>query len=138
MTAALERAPAPVRPESSPGWLRLAPTLLAALLAAAYVVISPPTQDLAAHLFRAQLFADQGFGIWNNNWYAGHHILGYSVLFPAISAALSPQLAAAIAATATAAVFEPLARRHFGSGAWLGALVFGAATAIDLYTGRLA
>jgi len=117
---------------------RLAPVVIAALLAAGYVIVSPPSRDLAAHLFRARLFQQQGFGLWNNDWYGGHHILGYSVLFPAVSALLTPQLAAALAATATAALFEPLARRHFGPHAWLGALAFGAATAINLYTGRLA
>ncbi len=119
-------------------WSRLAPVLTAALLATGYVIVSPPTRDLAAHLFRARLFDEQGFGLWNNDWYGGHHILGYSVLFPAISALLTPQLAAAMAATATAGLFEPLARRHFGPRAWLGAVAFGAATAINLYTGRLA
>ena len=117
---------------------RLAPVLIAALLAAGYVIVSPPSRDLAAHLFRARLFQQEGFGLWNNDWYGGHHILGYSVLFPAVSALLTPQLAAALAATATAALFEPLARRHFGPRAWLGAVLFGAATAISLYTGRLA
>jgi hypothetical protein len=117
---------------------RLAPTLVAAVFAAAYVILSPTSLDLADHLFRAQLFRDEGFGLWNNLWYSGHHIVGYSVLFPAVSALLSPQLAGALAATGTAALFEPLARRHFGAGAWLGAVLFGAATAIDLYTGRLA
>ena len=117
---------------------RLAPALVAAAVAISYVVISPPSLDLASHLFRAQLFREEGFGLWNNFWYSGHHIVGYSVLFPAVSAELSPQLAAAIAATGTAAVFEPLVRRHFGPRAWLGAIVFGAATAVDLYTGRLA
>ncbi|MFZ0042979.1 MAG: hypothetical protein WAK93_16850 [Solirubrobacteraceae bacterium] len=119
-------------------WRRIAPTLVAAVFAAAYVIISPPSLDLAAHLFRAQLFRDEGFGIWNNYWYSGHHIVGYSVLFPAVSALLSPQLAGALAATGSAALFEPMARRHFGENAWLGAVLFGAATATDLYTGRLA
>jgi hypothetical protein len=117
---------------------RLAPTLVAAVFAATYVILSPASLDLADHLFRAQLFRDEGFGLWNNLWYSGHHIVGYSVIFPAVSALLSPQLAGALAATGTAALFEPLARRHFGDGAWLGAVLFGAATAIDLYTGRLA
>jgi hypothetical protein len=120
------------------GWREHAPVAVAAVFAVAYVIVSPPTQDLAAHLFRARLFAQQGLGLWNNDWYGGHHILGYSVLFPAVSALLTPQLAAALAAIATAALFEPLARRHFGPHAWLGALAFGAATAINLYTGRLA
>lgn len=117
---------------------RTAPTLVAAVFAGVYVIVGPASLDLANHLFRAQLFREEGFGLWNNLWYSGHHILSYSVLFPAVSALLSPQLAGGLAATGTAALFEPLARRHFGSGAWLGAVLFAAATAIDLYTGRLA
>jgi hypothetical protein len=137
--------PASAREEATPGrdgrggrWRDHAPVAVAAMLAAAYVIVSPPTRDLAAHLFRARLFDQQGFGLWNNDWYSGHHILGYSVLFPAVSALLTPQLAAALAATATAALFAGLAGRHFGPRAWLGAVAFGAATAINLYTGRLA
>jgi len=117
---------------------RILPTLIAGTLATVYVIVSPPSFDLAAHLLRAKLFSAEGFGLWNNWWYGGHHTLGYSVLFPPISALLSPQLAAAIAATATAALFEVLAREHFGEDAWLGAAWFGAATATNLYTGRLA
>jgi hypothetical protein len=117
---------------------RLGPTLLAVALAAAYAIAPPPSLDLAAHLLRAKLFSAEGFGLWNNWWFGGHHVVLYSVLFPAVASAITPQLAAAIAATATAALFEPVARRHFGSDAWLGALWFGAATAISLYTGRLA
>src|SRR6202012_5700684 len=44
----------------------------------------------------------------------------------------------ALAAPATAALFAALTRRHFGPTAWPAALAFGAATAINLYTGRLA
>ncbi|MBV9311113.1 MAG: hypothetical protein JOZ73_09780, partial [Solirubrobacterales bacterium] len=118
---------------------RVAPTLVAGLLALLYVIVSPPSFDLAAHLFRAKLFSSEGFGVWNNLWYGGHHTPGYSVLFPAVSALLTPQLAAGIAATATAAIFESLVHRRYGPDAWLGALWFGAtATAINLYTGRLA
>ena len=117
--------------------LRLLPTLVAGVLALVYVVVSPPSLDLAAHLFRARLFAAEGFGLWDNWWYAGHHTPGYSVLFPPVAAVLGPQLAAAIAAVATAATFEALVHHHFGRDAWLGALWFGAATAVNLYTGRL-
>jgi hypothetical protein len=116
---------------------RLAPTALAAVLAIVYVIVSPSSLDLAAHLLRAKLFNAEGFGLWDNWWYAGHHVPGYSVLFPPIAAVLTPQLAGAIAAVATAALFEPLVRHHFGEDAWLGALWFGAATATNLFTGRL-
>ncbi len=128
----------PAVPSRAPDPRRLAPGAIAAAFALAYVIASPVSGDLAAHLFRAQLFTSDPFGIWNNFWYDGHHTPGYSVLFPAIAAALTPQVAAAIAAVGTAALFEPIARRHFGPSAWLGAAVFGAATATNLFTGRLA
>ena len=118
-------------------WRRVAPTALAAILAAAYVIVSPPSLDLAAHLLRAKLFSTEGFGIWNNWWYSGHSVVLYSVLFPAAAAVLTPQVAAALAVVGSAALFEPLAHRHFGPDAWVGALWFGAATAVSLYTGRL-
>jgi hypothetical protein len=116
---------------------RFAPTLAAGVLATVYVLVSPPSLDLAAHLLRAKLFNAEGFGVWDNWWYAGHHVPGYSVLFPPLAALLTPQLAAGLAATATAALFEPLVREKFGPDAWLGALWFGAGTATNLFTGRL-
>jgi hypothetical protein len=122
---------------STPDPRRLAPTLVAGALALVYVIVSPPSLDLAAHLLRAKLFDAEGFGLWNNWWYAGHHLPGYSVLFPPLSAVLTPQLTAGLAATGTAALFEALARRQFGPDAWLGALWFGAGTATNLFTGRL-
>jgi hypothetical protein len=117
---------------------RAAPVIVAGVLGAVYVIVSPPSLDLAAHLLRAQLFRTEGFGVWSNWWYQGHHLPGYSVLFPPAAAALSPQLAGALAATATAFLFELWAHDHFGRDAWLGAVWFGAATATNLFTGRLA
>jgi hypothetical protein len=119
----------------TPKWI--APTAVAAVFATVYVIVSPPSLDLAAHLLRAKLFSAEGFGIWNNWWYAGHNVPGYSVLFPPIASVLTPQVAAGLATTGTAALFTPLVRRHFGEDAWLGALWFGAGTAMNLFTGRL-
>jgi hypothetical protein len=62
---------------------------------------------------------------------------GYSVLFPPIAAALTPQVAAGLAACASAALFEMLVREQVGADAWVGALWFGAGTATNLFTGRL-
>ncbi len=113
------------------------PTIVAVALAATYVIVSPPSLDLAAALFRAWLFHREPWTIWNNYWYSGHSTPGYSVLFPAVSAALTPQLAGALAAAATAAPFTALAWRHRGPAALPGSLLFGAFTAVDLFTGRL-
>ncbi|MBV8432460.1 MAG: hypothetical protein JO244_14945 [Solirubrobacterales bacterium] len=140
MTATVTPVPTPPSRLTKPdglGWRRIAPTALAALLAAVYVIVSPPSLDLAAHMLRAQLFSNEGFGLWNNWWYAGHPVVLYSVLFPAVAAALTPQLAAALASVGSATLFELLARHHFGPKAWLGALWFAAATATSLFTGRL-
>ncbi|MGO9902655.1 MAG: hypothetical protein ACLP0J_23880 [Solirubrobacteraceae bacterium] len=116
---------------------RSAPALLAAALALAYVLVAPPSADLADALLRTKLFGAAPFGLWNNWWYAGHAVAGYSVLFGVIAWALTPQLAAAIAATASAAVFEVLAHERFGERAQLGSLWFAAATTTNLLSGRL-
>ena len=117
---------------------RLLPTLTSAVIAAVYVLVAPRSEDLAAHLLRAKLYAADGwFGIWNNWWYGGHNLPGYSVLFPPAAALLTPQLVAGIAAPVSTALFESLARRRYGEQAWLGSLWFGVATASSLYSGRL-
>ena len=116
---------------------RNAPTLLAGALALAYVIVSPPSPDLADALLRARLFGAAPFGLWNNWWYAGHATAGYSVLFGPLAWALTPQLAAAFATTASAAVFAALARAHFGERAQLGSLWFALATVTILMSGRL-
>jgi hypothetical protein len=121
----------------APALKRALPTLAAAAIAAAYLIAAPRSEDLAAHLLRAKLFANEGFGIWNNWWYGGHNVPGYSVLFPPLGALLTPQWVAAISAPVSAALFESLVYRRFGEDSWLGALWFGVATGVNLLTGRL-
>jgi hypothetical protein len=116
---------------------RLAPVLAAAALAALYLILDLRTGDLAAHLYRADLFAREGFTIWNGNWYGGHHTPAYSVLFPPLAHLLTPQVVGALAAVAAAALFEPLARGQFGENARWGALWFGVTVGVSLFTGRL-
>jgi hypothetical protein len=101
------------------------------------VIIAPRSEDLAAHLLRAKLFATAGFGLWNNWWYAGHNVPGYSVLFPPLGALITPQVVAAISVPVSAALFEALVHRRFGEDAWLGALWFALAASTSLFTGRL-
>ncbi|MGI9097432.1 MAG: hypothetical protein ACR2H2_02875, partial [Solirubrobacteraceae bacterium] len=91
----------------------LSPWVVAALGAAAYLLVDPPSADLAAQEYRAGLVRSAGLGIWDNGWYAGHHTPAYSVLFPPLGAALGVRLAGALAAVAAAALFARLARRHW-------------------------
>jgi len=115
----------------------LAPAFVAAGLAAAYVAIAPASADLAAQIYRAGIFDQRGFAIWDGQWYGGHHLAGYSVLFPPLAGLLGARVVAGLSAVVAALLFERLVRAHFGERARWGALWFGAATAVNLLTGRL-
>lgn len=115
-----------------------APLILAVAGAALYLLIRPASTDLAAHLYRAGLFRRQGFAVWDGAWYGGHHVPGYSVLFPPFEAYIRPRVAGAIAAVAAAALFAGLARDHWGERGALAAAWFGAGSATLLLTGRFA
>ena len=112
--------------------------MVAALFTIAYLIWQPRTVDLAAHTFRADLFGQEGFTIWNGQWYGGHHTPAYSVLSPPLAWLLVAAGGAAVAAMASAALFPPLARGYFGDerARW-GSIWFGAATATLLFTSRL-
>jgi hypothetical protein len=114
------------------------PTAVALVTGLFYLVLEPRPGDLAVHVFRAELFGREGFTIWNGQWYGGHHTPAYSVLTPALSWLLGPRLVLVVACVAIAALFEQLAREHFGaSSARLGALWLGVGTATLLATSRL-
>jgi len=111
--------------------------LVAAILSLAYLLLEPSSADLAAQTFRSDLFASHGFLLWNNDWYGGHYLPGYSVLFPPLGAALGPRLVGALAAVTAAGLFGALARHQYGSRARLATLWFGAGAAALLFSGRL-
>jgi hypothetical protein len=131
------RLSAPKRRLTATTAWRLAPVAASAALAVVYLAIDPHTRDLAAHVYRAELFEREGFTLWNGNWYGGHHTPAYSVLFPPLGALLGPSLVGALSAVAAAALFDPLARGHFGERARWGALWFGAGSATLVFTGRM-
>lgn len=125
------------RPAGSADPRRFAPTALAAVLAAVYLIWQPASVDLAAAEYRAWLFGEQGFAVWNGNWYGGHHLPGYSVLFPPLAHWLGPRVVGALAVVAAAWLFERIAHARYGDRAWLGALWLAAGTATVLLSGRL-
>jgi hypothetical protein len=130
------RAPALLRRRID--WWKLAPVLLALAGAIVYLAWQPRTVDLAAHTFRADLFGEEGFTIWNGQWYGGHHTPAYSILSPPLAWLLGPQVALALAAVASSALFAPLMRGAFGDerARW-GSLWFGIGSATLLFTSRL-
>lgn len=90
---------------------RAAPYLLALAVAAAYLLWRPPTPDLAAAAYRAEL----GATLWDNGWYAGHHTLGYSVLVPPLAGALGIWLLGALAYVVASWSLVALLRRWVGA-----------------------
>jgi hypothetical protein len=113
------------------------PGLVAAALGAAYLIIQPDSADHAAQVFRSGLFANEGIVTWDNFWFGGHHLPGYGILLPILSAAIGPRLVGVIATIVAALLFSSIAYDRFGERARLGVVWFATATAISLFTGRL-
>lgn len=121
----------PLRPD----WLPA--VALSFALALAMLIWSPPVGDLAAQVFRTELFKSAGLAIWNGSWYGGHYTLTYSVLFPPLAALLGPQVVGALAVVASSYLFDRLVRDRWGEEARWATLWFGAGVVTLLADGQL-
>ncbi len=88
----------------------LAPALGCALVCVGYLIAQPATADMAAHSYRTWLFQHEGLTVWNAQWYGGHHVLGYSLLFAPLAATIGPAMVGVLSAIVAVALFSPLAR----------------------------
>ena len=61
--------------------------LACAALLALWLIVDPRTPDLAAQVYRVGLFQQLGFAVWDEHWYGGHDLPGYSLLFPPLALA---------------------------------------------------
>ncbi|HEX6695389.1 MAG TPA: hypothetical protein VF080_01280, partial [Solirubrobacteraceae bacterium] len=95
------------------------------------MLLAPPSADLAAQAYRSGL----GLVLWDGSWYGGHHMPGYSVLFPPLAALVGPRLVGVVSAVAAAWLFERLVKDY--DGGRLAALWFAVASITSLLTGRL-
>src|SRR5258707_4345224 len=96
-----------------PDWLPA--VALSAVLAAAMLAWNPQVGDLAAQVFRTELFQRGGLSIWNGSWYGGHYNLTYSVLFPPLGTAPRPRPVCTLAGVVSSYLFDRLVRRHPGA-----------------------
>jgi len=110
---------------------------LSSLLALAMLIWSPPVGDLAAQVFRTELFQRAGLAIWNGSWYGGHYTLTYSLLFPPLAALLGPQLVGTGAVVASSYFFDRLIRDRWGIEARWATLWFAAGVVTLLADGQL-
>ncbi|HEX5526871.1 MAG TPA: hypothetical protein VFX44_06695 [Solirubrobacterales bacterium] len=121
----------PLRPE----WLPA--VALSSALALLMLIWSPPVGDLAAQVFRTELFQHAGLAIWNGSWYGGHYTLTYSLLFPPLGALLGPQVVGMLAVIASSYFFDRLVRDRWGVEARWATLWFAAGVVTLLADGQL-
>ena len=110
---------------------------LSSALALLMLLWSPPVGDLAAQVFRAELFERAGLAIWNGSWYGGHYTLTYSVLFPPLAALLGPQVVGGLAVVSSSYLFDRLVRDRWGVEARWATLWFAAGVVTLLADGQL-
>ncbi|HEX6780960.1 MAG TPA: hypothetical protein VF125_02900 [Solirubrobacterales bacterium] len=121
----------PLRPD----WLPA--VALSSALALLMLLWSPPVGDLAAQVFRTELFQRAGLAIWNGSWYGGHYTLTYSVLFPPLAALLGPKVVGMLAVVSSSYLFDRLVRDRWGEEARWATLWFAAGVVTLLADGQL-
>ncbi|HWX45328.1 MAG TPA: hypothetical protein VNY52_08395 [Solirubrobacteraceae bacterium] len=141
-TTAPPRSGAP-RPAGAAGGLLAQPWAIALAvaipLALAYLIVEPPSGDLAAATYRSELFARTGLALWDNGWYGGHYLPGYSLLAPALGALVGNRVLLALSTIVSAGLFGLIAQRTFTvGGARIAAGSFALGACVGLLSGRVA
>lgn len=88
----------------------LAPAAAVGLIGVFYLAAAPATADMAGHAYRTALWAAEGGAVWNAQWYGGHHVAGYSLLFSPVASLIGARTVGVLAAAAATALFAVLAR----------------------------
>ena len=129
---------APQRPLARIAWPIAARISLAAstIVIAVWALDQPRTADLAAQVYRAGLFHRVGWVLWDNGWFGGHTVPGYSLLTPWLMASLGIGVTGVIAAAVTTLTFAAIARSLRPHWAWPTAWVAWASVG-DLLIGRV-
>ncbi len=110
---------------------------VAAALLALWLIADPRTPDLAAQVYRVDLFGHLGFAVWDEHWYAGHNLPGYSLLAPPLASLLGLRLMGVLSALVSVALFERVVEIVYGPSARWGAAWFAVAAVGDVWIGRL-
>jgi len=108
------------------------PWLVAPLVCVLPLALHLTGSDTPAEAYRVWLFHHFGFTIWNAQWYGGHTVLGYSVLFPPLAGILGSGTVGLLACTLTARWTTLLVRRETGRPHTLALLAFSGAVVENL------
>ena len=111
----------------------------AAVLAAAVAILALGLRggDHPAHVFRLEFLERYGFEVWNNNWYGGHHIVSYGMLFSVLAAGTSMAAIALASTVAPVVLFGSILRRAEVAYPRTATAAFGFLMIVNLYVGRL-
>jgi len=132
--------PAIAGSRSEPVWRidRVPAWTITAVLGVLYLIIAPQSADLAAATYRSNLFGRVGFTLWDNGWYAGHHLPAYSLFAPALGWLIGPALLAALSMTLAAALFAALIEGRFPArAARVAAVWFAFGAGVSLLSSRV-
>jgi hypothetical protein len=110
---------------------------MAAALILAWLIVAPRSPDLAAQVYRANVFSHFGMLIWDDNWYGGHHMPGYSLTYPPLAAWIGVRALGALAALASTALFARIAAVVYGPRTTSATVWFAVAAVGDLWIGRV-
>ncbi len=118
--------------------LRRRPWLITMVLCGLSLALGLTGPDTPAQEYRVWLFKHGGATLWDDQWYGGHTVPGYSVLFPPLGALFGVQVLGCLAGVASTMIATRLLR---GPGRAHGhdlALVwFAVATVANLVVGRM-
>jgi hypothetical protein len=121
-----------------PAWTEpLLPALVAVALAFVAIGLRWRGGDLPAHWFRVALVRRDGFQVWNNQWFGGHHTLGYGAMFPVLGAAIGFWTVAVLSVGASALLADVLIRNGLGRRCLPASLWFAASTVTNIAIGRM-
>ena len=87
------------------------PLLLLGGLLAVWFLWRPPSPDLAAAVYRVHLFSADGFSLWDNNWYGGHYLPGYSLVLAPLATLLGLYWTGVAAVTCSTLIFRKVPSR---------------------------
>ncbi len=117
--------------------LRERPWVLTLALCLVVLAVGLRGSDTPAESYRVWLFQHRGLVLWDNQWYGGHHVLGYSVIFPPLASLLGSAVVGTLSCVFTTLFLTRLIQREADGDHTLGLLWLAAAVVVDLVIGRL-
>ena len=122
------------------GTLRIgdvAPAVTAGTLALVAIGLGWRGADWPAQLLRLELVERYGSTIWSNLWFAGHHTIGYGIVFPALASVVGIAVVAVASCMVAAGAFRAVADGWAERRVMAASVVFAAGTVVNVIVGRL-